>query len=401
MVTGTLVAALGNYVYQLLGGRSLGPEEFAPVGSLLTLSFLAFAVVLVPIEQLVIRSVTMRGGFDRSPRNTITVAVLATIALTVLIAALGVDQLFGGQRGLVLLVGASVATHALFVVGRGRLAGDRRFRSYGLATAGVSMLRLSVALVIVFVAPTAVGLAAALAVGPLIILLWASSLRTPEAEVAESDENPAHFLASFVLAAAASQVLLLAGPLVAGALGAAAVQISVVYVTLTISRTPLVLGYSLISRVLPPFTNLAKLGMDTELNRWVARIGGTGALLAIPAGALGAWIGPDIVAFLFGEGFRPASPFAALAAAGVVLGGAAMFLGQVLVARGQTSRLAIGWVLALTAALLALFVTDADIPTRIGVAFLAGEFVAMTATGTLAHRSSGVEDEVGAGQTPG
>ena len=59
IVLGSLVAGLGAYVYQFLGGRSLGEEAFAPIGVLLTAHFLAFIIVLMPIEQFVIRRLTI------------------------------------------------------------------------------------------------------------------------------------------------------------------------------------------------------------------------------------------------------------------------------------------------------------------------------------------------------
>ncbi len=386
MVGGTAVAALGNYVYQVLGGRALGPEEFAPVGSLLTLSFLAFAVVLLPIEQLVIRSVTWRGGFDRDPATTIRVATVLTVIVVSAVAGLGLDEFFQGSSVFVVLVGASVVTHAVYVVGRGHMAGGRHFRSYGIATAAMPAARLAVAGVVLVAGASAVGFGSALAIAPLVIFFWWPGIRMDAAPKIDSDENPAVFLFSFVLAAAASQVLLLAGPLVAAVLGAGAATISIVYVTLTIARSPLLLGYSLLVRVLPPFTNLAKLGRVAELNTWVLRISAAGILVALPAAILGMLIGPEIVAILFGEGFEPSAAFAGLAAAGVCLGGAAMFLGQILVARGDTARLALSWILALVAAALALGLSERAVETEIGVAFLSGEAVAMVTAAALALR---------------
>ena len=55
IVVGSLVAGIGAYAYQFIGGRSLGEEGFAPIGVLLTAHFLAFVIVLLPIEQFVIR----------------------------------------------------------------------------------------------------------------------------------------------------------------------------------------------------------------------------------------------------------------------------------------------------------------------------------------------------------
>jgi O-antigen/teichoic acid export membrane protein len=401
LIAGTVVHSFINYVYQLFGARSLGEIEFAPVASLLALSFLMFAVVLLPIEQLVIRAVTFRGGFDRNPRPTIRVAVAGTAVIAVLIAFVGRDRLFAGQNLFIVLVLASVMTHSLYVVGRGQLAGNRRFAAYGGATAGNAMLRLAVAIGLVAIVPSALGVGAALAVGPLIIFVWAASVRLPGEETAHSDESPSRFLASFVLAAAASQVLLLAGPLVAGAMGAAAAEISIIYVTLTIVRAPLVLSGSLVARVLPPLTNLATLGLDAELNRWVVRFAVGGVVIAIPTGILATAIGPDIVALLFGEGFRPTPVFVGLAAAGIVIAGAAMFVGQVLVARGDTTRLAVGWGFALVVAIIALAGSNAEIAVRLGFAFLVGELAALASTAVLSYRVPKSPDSEGDGEPEG
>ena len=54
IVLGSLVAGLGGYAYQFIGGRALGEEGFAPIGVLLTAHFLAFVIVLMPIEHKLI-----------------------------------------------------------------------------------------------------------------------------------------------------------------------------------------------------------------------------------------------------------------------------------------------------------------------------------------------------------
>ena len=59
IVLGSLVAGVGAYIYQFLGARSLGEHAFAPIAALLTAHFLAFVIILLPIEQLVIRRITV------------------------------------------------------------------------------------------------------------------------------------------------------------------------------------------------------------------------------------------------------------------------------------------------------------------------------------------------------
>lgn len=390
MVLGTLVAGLGNYGYQLLGGRALGPEDFAPVGTLLTFHFLAFIVVLLPVEQLEIRSLSLHAGVDRSTRRAALSTILITAIGASVIALVGVDRFFDGEQIFAALVLAIILAHGLFVIGRGHLAGHRQFSSYGLASGGAALVKLAVAVVLVAVAPNPFTIGLAIAFGPLIILAWPSSMRRPPEPAEEGDSAPGRFLSTFILAAAASQVLLLAGPLVAGLMDATAAEVSIVFVTFTLARTPLVFGYNLIARVLPPFTNLAKVGYDHELNWWVRRLALGGLALAIPIGLLGAWLGPFIVGVLFGEGFQPTAAFAGLVSAGVIIGGASLFIGQVLVARAETARLALAWLVGLAAASGALVIADTDVVLRIGIAFIAGEVAALIATSTLANRRGAV-----------
>ena len=384
MITGTLVAGIGNYLYQLLGGRALGPHDFAPISSLLTIHFLTFIIVLLPVEQLVIRSITIHGGMTRSTVRTARAAVVATAFLAFGVGFVGRERFFGGDVFYAYLAGANVLTHALFVHGRGTLAGHRRFRAYGESGGGAAILRVSLGAVVLLVGLSPLGFAAALAVGPLIILVWPASLRI--GAIPDQRTDPVRFLGTFIIAAATSQVLLLAGPLVAGVLGATTAIISTVFVTFTLARAPLTFGYNLIARALPPFTALAQKGRDALLTKWVFRLLGLGILTAIPAGALGYWLGPPIVETLFGQGFRPDPTFAMLAAAGVTLAGSSLFLGQILVARGDTGKLAIAWIVGVVVAVAGLAITTSDVATRIGVAFLSGEVGAILALSAASAR---------------
>jgi len=57
----------------------------------------------------------------------------------------------GGKRyhsWLLFLAGLMVIGYGVFAFGRGRFGGKRQFRQYGLATAGESMLRLAIAIVV-------------------------------------------------------------------------------------------------------------------------------------------------------------------------------------------------------------------------------------------------------------
>jgi hypothetical protein len=59
MLAGSLVGAVGAYLFQLIGGRALGTEAFAPISVLWTVFFILATVVLVPLEQYITREASL------------------------------------------------------------------------------------------------------------------------------------------------------------------------------------------------------------------------------------------------------------------------------------------------------------------------------------------------------
>jgi lipopolysaccharide/colanic/teichoic acid biosynthesis glycosyltransferase len=383
ILAGSLVAGVGAYVYQFLGGRSLGAEAFAPVSVLLTLHFLVFVVVLLPVEQLIVRRLTLNSSHTSVPRRVwglVGAAGMAAVAYT----WWGVDSLFRGDLRFVGFLAATVATHTLFVVARGLLAGRRRFRAYGLSSAAASLLRLAIAAAVLEVRPTASGFALGLVLGPLVVLLWrpgrtgnASHRPLAPAEVARLDDR--WLLTGLVLSSAASQLLLLSGPLLLAAIGGGEAAVSVAFATFTLSRAPLTFGYNLLARILPPFTEMAARGERQELRAWGRGIGFAALGLGLVAAAIGWAVGPWIVAAAFGPDFRPTAGAAALIAVGVVFAGAGLFVGQVLVARGEPVRLAAAWLIGLVVGGLVLALSSGDPLSRVSASFVSGEAGALAA----------------------
>lgn len=382
IVVGSFVAGLGAYVYQFIGGRSLGEEGFAPIGVLLTAHFLAFIIVLMPIEQLVIRRLTIGDrGWVVPPRAiALTASTGAAAALVVLMA--GTDY-FSSRGEFVVFILLTVVVHFFFAVGRGYLAGFRRFRAYGYVSAAASLVRVAIAIAVAVVAPSVTGFAWAHILGPLVIVFWrpwrmpTTAARLSAEDVADSSDRG--LLTGLVLSAAASQALLLAGPLVASRLGATAAEFSVTYATLLIARAPLTLGYNLIARILPPFTEMAVRGERRELRAWARGIAIASLVLSGFGAVVGAVLGPVLVSVAFGSGFAPEPTVAALAGAGVVIASGGLFIGQILVARGKSFRLGVAWVVAVVAAVVLVSLPIGDPVFHVMVAFVGGELVALAA----------------------
>ena len=373
---GTIVASLGAYAFQVIGGRALGAADFDPVTALLTVHFLVFTVLLLPIEQFEIRRVTLdRSGGARA----IAWVVAAGAAGATLFTYLARDHYFGGEATYALVGLVTVAGNALLALGRGHLAGVRRFRGYGLVSGAVAVFRLGLALVFLWVASTGLSVGWALALAPFIVLAWRPVHSDRPRERERVPEAAGRFLTGFVLASAASQVLLLLAPMAVGVLTDEAGVMSVVFVTFQLFRAPIVMTQNMLARLLPPFTGLANAGMDDVLRKWALRFG-LGALVLAPVAAAGGGVlGPAVVRLLFGAEFEPSWEVAALAAAGMVIAALSLLAGQVLVARGRTMLLAFAWVIGFLIAVVALLPSAGDPALRVSWAFVAGETGALLA----------------------
>ncbi|MGH3650090.1 MAG: sugar transferase, partial [Acidimicrobiia bacterium] len=194
-------------------------------------------------------------------------------------------------------------------------------------------------------------------------------------------------LSGLVLASAASQALLLGGPIIVGFLGGSPVEISIAFAAFTLGRAPLTFGYNLLARVLPPFTEMAARGERQELRSWARGMGWAAAGLSLVAAGLGWFLGPWVVEVAFGPDFAPTRFAAAVVAVGVVLAGAGLFVGQILVARNQPVRLGVAWLAGLAAAAAAATLANGtDAVGRVALGFAIGEVVALIAlvTGAVA-----------------
>lgn len=380
IVGGSLVAALAAYAFLQGGARLLGADRFAAISALWTIQFLAMAVALVPLEQMVIRDRSQRVGSRTTAAATITIA---TTLIATAYAYLSVDTLFSGEGVFVLMTGVGVVAMAVFALARGELAGRLRYRDYGLITGGQAVLRLVAGLGLIALTDSAVGGGWAIVVSPLLVVFWWP--RGSGKDASEAGARPGAFLSGFLLANGAAQVILVAGPLAVERLGGAPAAVSVLFVTLTLFRAPLAVANNVLARLLPPFATMAAEGLHARLRQWsrrLAAVAGTAAALAL---AFGAWMGPGLTAALFGSDFRPAATTAAFIAAGSVLATGSSFANQILVALGATWRLAGAWMVGLAAAVLVLVLVGGEPAPRVAAAFLAGEAVALAAITAQVH----------------
>ncbi len=258
MIAGTAVSAISVYGYQVIAGRTLGTEAFAPIGVLWTVSFLVFTVLFLPVEQYITRRFTLGSHGDHAlRRDTILVAatIIGGVGIGATFAFFTVDTFFLGSSVYVLVMVGILTTRALLAVARGFLAGARRFRAYGMAVALEGLVVVVSAALVSVVAPTTLAFAVILGLGPLAALLVRPFKRSAMIEAPSGGLNQgAGFLGALIMGTAASQMILAAGPIVVGFVGGTAAAISVFFITFTLFRGPVTSSYNIVARVLPDFT---------------------------------------------------------------------------------------------------------------------------------------------------
>ena len=379
MVFGGLLSALGAYLFQVLGGRALGAESFAPISVLWTMFFILATVVLVPVEQHVTREAA-------SGRRVLTlhgllpslVAILFAALVGTLFVLLALERAFLGDETFLLLTFVLFTFYGLYELARGLLAGHRQFGLVGWAMIGESVGRLVLALSFLAVAPTPISLGWAMALGALTVLatrFWRFDHEAPSGSIAGSSK----FLGVYVIGSAASQALLAGAPLAVLVLDGRPELISVAFVTFTLFRAPLTLIYLLQGRVLPHLIRMAESGDRIQADRLISRIVAIGVALCLAGSLTGYVAGADVVQLLLGAEFRPSPEVAALVAGGVVAALTAQVAGQFLVAGGRTAALTLVWSLGLATAVVVLAVSSLEPLTRVALAFALGESVALTA----------------------
>jgi O-antigen/teichoic acid export membrane protein len=319
------------------------------------------------------------------------VAGLIAALIGVLFVFVTLDDGFLGDETFIVITAVLFSTYWLFQIGKGMLAGHRRFGLVGWALIGESGGRFALAVVFLSISPSAVSLGWAMALGALTVVLtrfWRFDHEAPSGSMSGASK----FLGVYVLGSAASQTLLAGAPLAVFALGGSPEEISIAFLTFTLFRAPLTLTYLLQGRLLPYLVRMAETGDLSEANRLITRLIAAGAGLCLAGALTGYLVGPDVVQLLLGAEFRPTSEVAALVAGGVVAAVTTQIVGQFLVAQGRTAALTIVWFLGLASAIVVLAVSGLEPLTRVALAFAVGEVVALTAMWRVA-RSSPVQEE--------
>lgn len=387
LLIGSLLAGVASYVFLVIGGRALGTEAFAPIATLWTVQNIYTAVVLLSIEQYEIRTVAAAGG-QSSALARANAALWGTVILLPVLVGLAL-LLAGGRASidtteLAVTGGVWALTMGLLVLGRGIAGGRTDYRVVGVATASDPVTRLVLAIPVLVVLGTTQGLAWTLAVAPLPFVAWwwargrHKHVPPPDSPPAEATA-PGRFLVATSFANGSLQILLAAGPVVLAMLGASAVEISAYFVTASLARAPLLVGVSLVPRLLAPLTRKAEMGEFDQVRSaaWLV-VGATLAAAAV-IGAAAFLLGPAVVGLIYGADFAITGLATGAAVAAVIVSLGALGLNQVLIAEVRVQRLVISWVTGLCAAVVGVLLLPTDPVTKVAVGSLIGQVVVVVA----------------------
>ena len=400
-----IIVAIAGYVAQFLAARWLGPAHyttFAVFWAVLfilvgTLSGVSQEVVRVSrISKIAVDSLHTPDG-DPHPRiGLVAITVGASTALAVFLTGLFWGPLAFGADWLTPLLLLSLA--GVFVSGTAAVvstfAGMARWRTYSLLVILEGVARIVFFVLAALLLPTILGfsIAAVLAFLPGILVGLLGNRIRRESFSIRSDSpvglSTTRFLRSMA-ASSLSSVLVVGWPVLLTAAAAAnprgstAVSLGVLVLLVTLTRAPLMVPLTSFQNALVArFT-----GLDlAERRRWVAA--GIG-ILVVASGvlaALAAVVAPPLLPVIFGDKYQVSSATAAAltgAAAGL---GIITLTGIAAITSGHHSRYLLGWVAAIIAALLVLFLAPVPFEWATILALIAGPLVgAAVQLGALRH----------------
>jgi O-antigen/teichoic acid export membrane protein len=396
---GLAVAGLSAYGFLVVVARALSGERYAALASFWALLFVCGNGFYMPFEQTISRAIAARRVRGEGGRPVVARAALiggaltATLILIIVIAAGPLNrQVFRGDGLLLVALGLGLAGYLLQFTARGALAGNGRFKPYGIALGLEGSFRV-VFCILLRVAgvhtagPYGLALAVATYLSLAIAIAGQRGLLRPGSRAAWKEVSNA--LGFLLVGSVFVQFLLSIGTVVVqifatDAQKAAAGQFLNARV---IAYIPIFLFQALQAAMLPRLSALAAANRFTDFRVLIRQlmlvIGLVGLVTVVGFGALG----PPVTSQLFGKP-TPLShlDFALLSASctGFMLG---QIFGQSLIALTGYRRVAAGWTAGgVTFVLVSLLGWDTSLPhlfLRVEVGLLAGAAMAVAVMSTL------------------
>lgn len=388
------VAGLTIYVFLAIAARMLGPDRYAGLSTMWSITFLAAPGFYFPLEQEVGRALSDRrarglGGAPVVRRAAILAGVFLAVLTLASVAASGllVDDFFDGE--VLLMVGFVIAlgAYALQHLTRGVLAGCDRYGPYGFLIGAEGFLRMVACIVLAAIGietAGAYGLVVGLAPLAAIVLVApraAAHLEPgPEAGWRELSRALGYLLVGSVLA----QAMINITPVIVSALAEEDERslVGKVLIALIISRIPLFLFQAIQASLIPQLAGLAARSEWAEFRSKLYRLLAAVSFLAVAATVASGIVGPWVVRTFFGAEYELGGGDMAYLAAGSGAFMVALAISQALVSLAGYRRSAFSWVVGM-ATLLAVTAMPADLLFRVERGFLAGGLATIVALAVL------------------
>ena len=184
-----------------------------------------------------------------------------------------------------------------------------------------------------------------------------------------------------------AQAALTGGPVLLAAVGGAPAEVTALFAGLALFRAPYTLAIGLVSALTGRLTKLVVSGRREALAQVRRTVIALTAVLAVAGGLGGAWLGPELMELVFGEGVRLPASDTAVVAVGSVLALANLVLIVGALARGRPHAAAVVWLLSAPVGVAAYLLRGGDALDRTTWAFLAVEAAAWVGFLVLDTRS--------------
>ena len=387
-------AGITIYIFLAIAARTLGPDRYAALSTMWSITFLAAPGFYFPLEQEVGRALADRrargiGGFPVVKRAAI-VAVAFVAVLTVLSLVFSdmlMRDFFDDEALLLAGFVAALAGYALQHLTRGTLSANNCFGAYATVVGAEGAIRLVGCLLLAGVGVATAGpYGLVVGLSPFLgVALVAPKARSvlapgPEADWRELSRALGYLLIGSVLA----QAMINVAPLIVTVLAADSERALVgkVLIALIISRIPLFFFQAIQAGLIPQLAALAADGLWHDFRVTLARLVGVIALIAVAFTAVIATMGPWIIRTFFGPEYELGSGDMALlsAASGAFM--VALAIALALISISGYRRAAFGWVAGM-ATLLSVTALPGDLLPRVERGFLAGALAAAVAMGLL------------------
>lgn len=360
LAAGSLINGALTYAFFAITTRALGAVAAAPISVLWAYWGFAAAALTFPLQHWVARSVAAYGGEGqvRAGRGRIFLVTGLLCVVAGGVSWLLGDMLFHTERVAFAALVAAVTFGSAFIgVVRGALTARHRFGQLTLAVAGEGTIRCvgSAALLAAGNSnPVAYGIV--LVAGQLVGLAWPRAMRFTAGVRRAPERHPAGFLGASAIGQLAGQTILVGGPVLLTLLGGSPADVTALFAGLALFRAPYTLAIGVLPWLTGRLTDLVVAGRTTTLARVRSVVLVATAVALPPAAAAGAFIGPELIRWVFGQSVQLTMLPTTLVSLGSVLAMSNLVATVTILAHGRARALLRAWGAGALAAVVAVLV---------------------------------------------